>query len=110
MADVGVLRAEPRVSGLVESDPTISRTIDRLSADATVVLAAIDRTPAEQHRRRTWTAAGCWSMVSALLGANPSFMCVRFRPRDAGNAARMKALIRGSDALLGTHTGGRRRR
>ena len=35
LADVGVLRAEPGVFGLVASDPTVSRTIDRLADDAT---------------------------------------------------------------------------
>ena len=34
--------AEPGVFGPVASDPTVSRTIDRLADDATSVLAAID--------------------------------------------------------------------
>ena len=42
LADVGVLRAEPDVFGLVASDPTVSRTIDRLADDADKVLAAVD--------------------------------------------------------------------
>ncbi len=41
LADVAVLRAEPAVFGPVASDPTVSRTIDRLGADADRVLAAI---------------------------------------------------------------------
>ena len=32
LADVALLRAEPGVFGLVASDPTVSRTIDRLAA------------------------------------------------------------------------------
>ena len=34
LADIAVLRAEPSVFGPVASDPTVSRTIDRLAADA----------------------------------------------------------------------------
>ena len=42
LADIGVLRAEPEVFGLVASDPTVSRTIDRLADDADQVLAVVD--------------------------------------------------------------------
>ena len=42
LADVALLRAEPAVFGRVASDPTMSRTIDALAADATRVLKAID--------------------------------------------------------------------
>lgn len=41
LADVALLRAEPGVYGLVASDPTVSRTIDALAADASRALAAI---------------------------------------------------------------------
>ncbi len=34
LADIALLRAEPGVYGLVASDPTVSRTIDALAADA----------------------------------------------------------------------------
>src|SRR5215207_1574003 len=34
LADIGLLRAEPGVYGLVASDPTVSRTVDVLAADA----------------------------------------------------------------------------
>ena len=57
LADVGVLRAEPGVFGLVASDPTVSRTIDRLADDATAVLAAID-TARAAARARAWASAG----------------------------------------------------
>jgi hypothetical protein len=57
LADVAVLRAEPRVFGPVASDPTVSRTIDRLAQDATAVLAAID-TARAAARARAWTLAG----------------------------------------------------
>lgn len=59
LADVALLRAEPRVFGRVASDPTVSRTIDRLPADADRVLAAIDG--ARRARRRSWRrrSRGC---------------------------------------------------
>jgi len=42
LADIGLLRAEPNVFGLVASDPTVSRTIDALAADAPRALRVID--------------------------------------------------------------------
>ena len=57
LADVAVLRSEPGVFGLVASDPTVSRTIDRLAHDATAVLAAID-TARAAARARAWRLAG----------------------------------------------------
>ena len=45
LADIAVLRAEPGVFGLVASDPTVSRTITGLAADADRVLAAINTDP-----------------------------------------------------------------
>jgi hypothetical protein len=57
LADVAVLRAEPGVYGKVASDPTVSRTIDVLAADADRVLAAID-TARAAARARVWRLAG----------------------------------------------------
>ncbi len=57
LADVAVLRAEPGVYGRVASDPTVSRTIDVLAADAPAVLAAID-TARAAARARVWGLAG----------------------------------------------------
>ena len=56
-SDLAVVRAEPAVFGPVASDPTLSRTIARLAADADKVLAAIDRARADA-RARVWAAAG----------------------------------------------------
>ncbi len=42
LADVAVLRAEPGVYGRVTSDPTVSRLVDALAADARRALAAIN--------------------------------------------------------------------
>jgi hypothetical protein len=57
LADVAVLRDEPGAYGLVASDPTVSRTIAALAADAPAVLAAID-TARAAARARVWAAAG----------------------------------------------------
>jgi hypothetical protein len=55
--DVGVLRAQPGVFGPVASDPTVSRLITRLAADADAVLAAIS-TARAAARQRVWAVAG----------------------------------------------------
>jgi hypothetical protein len=57
LADIALLRAEPGIYGLVASDPTVSRTIDALAADAPAALAAIDAARAAV-RQRAWVAAG----------------------------------------------------
>lgn len=57
LADVALLRAEPAVFGRVASDPTVSRTIDALAADATRVLKAIDEARVTA-RSRVWSLAG----------------------------------------------------
>src|SRR3712207_4582480 len=41
LADIGQLRAHPQVFGAVASDPTVSRCLDTLAADAPAALAAI---------------------------------------------------------------------
>ncbi|MGH8939990.1 MAG: transposase, partial [Actinomycetes bacterium] len=53
LADVAVVRAEPGVYGPVASDPTVSRTIDVLAADADRVRAAINAARA-QARATVW--------------------------------------------------------
>ena len=57
LADIAVLRAEPRVFGPVASDPTVSRTIDALAADGPRALKAIN-TARAAARARVWTLAG----------------------------------------------------
>jgi hypothetical protein len=56
LADVALLREQPGVFGPVASDPTVSRTIDVLAADA-------PRAGGDQHRPRSGTGtrveAGC---------------------------------------------------
>jgi Transposase DDE domain group 1 len=57
LADIGVLRCEPAVFGLVASDPTVSRLIDTLAADAEKALKAIDNARA-RIRATAWGLAG----------------------------------------------------
>ncbi len=52
LADVAVLRGEPRLFGRIASDATVSRTIDILAADASAALKAIDTA-----RARAWQLA-----------------------------------------------------
>jgi hypothetical protein len=57
LADIAVLRDQPAVFGLVASDPTVSRLIDTLAADAHHALTAID-TARAATRARVWELAG----------------------------------------------------
>ena len=57
LADLAQLRAAPEVFGPVASDPTVSRCIDALAADAPAALAAIN-TARAGARRRAWSLAG----------------------------------------------------
>jgi hypothetical protein len=57
MADIAVLRGHPEVFGVVASDPTVSRLIATLAADAPKALAAIDAARCAA-RARAWSAAG----------------------------------------------------
>src|SRR3954447_978663 len=57
LADVAQLRAAPEVFGPVASDPTVSRLIDPLAADAPAALAAIAAARATA-RARAWAVAG----------------------------------------------------
>jgi hypothetical protein len=72
LADIAELRAHPQVFGPVASDPTVSRCLDTLAADAPAALAAIAAARATA-RARAWLLAGkhpptaaqtprrCWS-------------------------------------------------
>jgi len=57
MSDIALLRAEPGLFGLVASDPTVSRTVAALAADAPAVLKAIN-TARAVARARAWKLAG----------------------------------------------------
>ena len=57
LADIALLRSEPGVYGRVASDPTVSRAIDALAADAPAALKALDAARAAA-RARVWALAG----------------------------------------------------
>ena len=57
LADIALLRAEPALFGRVASDPTVSRTIDRLAADPVAALGAINGARAAA-RAHAWALAG----------------------------------------------------
>ena len=57
LADIAQVRSEPAVFGQVASDPTVSRLIDTLAADAPAALAAIN-TARAAVRARVWKLAG----------------------------------------------------
>ncbi|MBC7307804.1 MAG: IS1380 family transposase [Dietzia sp.] len=57
LADMAVLRAEPGVYGPVASDPTVSRTITALAADAPAALKAINAARSSA-RAQAWSLAG----------------------------------------------------
>jgi hypothetical protein len=57
LADVGILRAESAVFGLVASDPTVSRLIDTLASAGPKALAAI-RSARAEVRQHVWKLAG----------------------------------------------------
>src|SRR5690606_5439661 len=57
LAYIAQLRSPPELFGTVASDPTVSRLISVLAADADTALAAIGRARATA-RAHAWTAAG----------------------------------------------------
>ena len=70
LADVDELRAAPGVFGPVASDPTVSRTIDALAADAPAALQAIDAARAKT-RARVWSLAGTHAPGHDAAAARP---------------------------------------
>jgi hypothetical protein len=70
LADLAQLRAAPEVFGLVASDPTVSRCIDALAADAPAALAAIN-TARAAARERAWSLAGEQTPDHAASAASP---------------------------------------
>jgi hypothetical protein len=66
MADIAQLRAHPQVFGPVASDPTVSRCIDDLAADAPAALAAIAAARAAA-RKQAWEMAGEHAPTTARM-------------------------------------------
>jgi Transposase DDE domain group 1 len=73
LADIAVLRSAPGVFGTVASDPTVSRTIDALAADAPAALAAIDSARAVA-RVGAWRLAGSHAPDHDANAAQPLVM------------------------------------
>jgi hypothetical protein len=70
LAEVAQLRAAPKVFGLVASDPTVSRLINTLAADAPAALTAISAAWA-RARARAWSLAGDHAPDHAVDAAQP---------------------------------------
>lgn len=70
LADIAVLREQPALFGPVASDPTVSRTIDALAADAPAALAAISSARAAA-RAVVWARAGDRSPEREVSAAQP---------------------------------------
>ena len=70
LADLGQLRAAPEVFGPVASDPTVSRLIDTLAADAPAALAAIASARASA-RATAWSLAGAHAPDHDASAASP---------------------------------------
>lgn len=70
LADVGVLRGEPGVYGLVASDPTVSRLIQVLGADVDRAEKAIGKARAAA-RAAAWAAAGEHAPDAGASAADP---------------------------------------
>ncbi len=68
LADIGLVRSDPAVFGLVASDPTVSRLFDTLAKDPEQVLKAIDKARVTV-RGSVWAAAGS-AAPDHLIGPN----------------------------------------
>jgi hypothetical protein len=66
LAGIGALRAEPRILGLVASDPALPRMITTLAWDAPKALAAIDSAQVAA-RAVAWTRAGRHARITASM-------------------------------------------
>ena len=70
LADIAVLREEPGVFGPVASDPTVSRLLSTLAADASAALAAIN-TARAGARRAAWAHAGAHAPDHDISAKDP---------------------------------------
>lgn len=83
LADIAVLRGEPGVFGAVASDPTVSRAVATLAADAPPVLAAIN-TARVIARSRAWALGEADAPNHGTNAARPLVVDVG---RDPGHRA-----------------------
>lgn len=70
LSDLSEIRAEPGIYGPVASDPTVSRLISLLGADAERAEKAISRAR-KTARARVWALAGAHAPNSGILAADP---------------------------------------
>lgn len=70
LSDISMLRAEPAVFGHVASDPTVSRTIAALAADAPNVVSAL-RSARRRARATAWRLAGDQAPDHQITVTNP---------------------------------------
>lgn len=70
LADIAVLREQPRVFGPVASDPTVSRTIDALAKNPDTALAAIS-TATAHARKAAWAVTGEHAPDHEISAKNP---------------------------------------
>jgi hypothetical protein len=70
LADINQLRADPAVFGQVASDPTVSRLISALAADAPAALTAIDSA-------RVAARAACWSAAGTTAPDHEPILAIR---------------------------------
>ncbi len=70
LADINQVRADPAVFGSVASDPTVSRLICTLAADASAALSAIN-TARAAAREQAWTAAAAAAPNHGRDGRHP---------------------------------------
>jgi DDE family transposase len=70
VADVSVLRTQPAMFGAVASDPTVSRLVTSLAADAPKALAAIAKARADA-RAQAWERAGAHAPDHEIDPADP---------------------------------------
>ncbi|EFG78355.1 transposase, IS4 family [Mycobacterium parascrofulaceum ATCC BAA-614] len=70
LADIAMLRSEPGVFGSVASDPTVSRLITTLAADASTALVAIAAARVAAHSA-AWTVAGDRAPGHGVDGDHP---------------------------------------
>ena len=70
LSDIAIVRSEPAVYGRVASDPTVSRAVDALAADAPAALKAIDRARATA-RAQAWGLAGRHAPDHAVTAKAP---------------------------------------
>jgi hypothetical protein len=71
LADIALLRSTPGVFGLVASDPTVSRSVDALAADAPAVLAAIESARAVARARASQLAGSSHAPDHGVDAARP---------------------------------------